>query len=82
MAEVEEVAGAVVAAASAPVEVVVAVGVAVGAEAVGRPPWPPGVGGAGGGVAVLAEAVVALERSNMPTRHISMPQSLNRSRLQ
>ena len=58
MAEVEEVAGAVVAAASAPVEVVVAVGVAVGAEA------------------------VALERSNMPTRHISMPQSLNRSRLQ
>ena len=34
------------------------------------------------GVAVGAEAVVALERSNMPTRHISMPQSLNRSRLQ
>ena len=34
------------------------------------------------GVAVVAEAVVALERSNMPTRHISMPQSLNRSRLQ
>jgi hypothetical protein len=35
------------------------------------------------GVAVVvAEAVVALERSNMPTRHISTPQSLNRSRLQ
>ena len=34
-------------------------------------------------VAVVAAAVgVALERSNMPTRHISTPQSLNRSRLQ
>jgi hypothetical protein len=32
--------------------------------------------------AAAAEAGVALERSNMPTRHISMPQSLNRSRLQ
>jgi hypothetical protein len=31
---------------------------------------------------VVAEAEVALERSNMPTRHISTPQSLNRSRLQ
>ena len=31
---------------------------------------------------VVAEAGVALERSNMPTRHISTPQSLNRSRLQ
>lgn len=33
-------------------------------------------------VVVVAEAEVALERSNMPTRHISTPQSLNRSRLQ
>jgi hypothetical protein len=34
-------------------------------------------------VAVVVEvAGVALERSNMPTRHISTPQSLNRSRLQ
>ena len=31
---------------------------------------------------VVAVAGVALERSNMPTRHISTPQSLNRSRLQ
>ena len=57
MAEVEEVAGAVVAEASAPGAVVAAVGVAV-------------------------VAVVALELSNMPTRHISTPQSLDRSRLQ
>jgi hypothetical protein len=48
------------------------------------------VGPASAPVEVVAEgveaaavaAVVALERSNMPTRHISMPQSLNRSRLQ
>jgi hypothetical protein len=32
--------------------------------------------------AAVVEAAVALERSNMPTRHISTPQSLNRSRLQ
>jgi hypothetical protein len=48
-----------------------------------------GVAASAPAAAVVAEvaaveevAGVALERSNMPTRHISTPQSLNRSRLQ
>ena len=60
MAEVVEEEVAAVVAASAPVEVVVAEGVAV----------------------EVVEEEAGLERLNRPTRHISTPQSLNRSRLQ